>query len=124
MTEGRRILAFGRYSFANAGSMNAIRPCVQIQFIARSETAAPGTGLDFTLRLLLRIAKDPKAASAKGLLIDSMNCGDMSACERRWRFFTQKVGFTPLKNDGQPYGYAFMQMTTVHAIAAAITTEQ
>lgn len=120
MTEGRRILAFGRYGYAEAGPENALRPCVLIQFIARSETARPGTGLDFTLRLLLRIAKDPKAVSGKGLLIDSMNCGDLTACERRWRFFTKTVGFTPLKDDGRPFGYAFMPMATLHDIAATV----
>lgn len=119
MAEERRILAFGRYVHAEAGPDMDIRPCVRIDFVARDVTADPGTGTAFMLRLLIRIGRDPKASVAKGILIDSMDCGDPSIRARRWRFFTQKLGFTPLHNDGRPHGYAFMPMTTVREITAA-----
>ena len=118
MAEGRRILAYGRYVHAQAGPDNDIRPCVRIDFVARDVTADPGTGTAFMLRLLSRIARDPKASAAKGILIDSMDHGDPDIRARRWRFFTQKLGFTPLRDDGRQHGYAFMPMATVREIAA------
>lgn len=117
MTEGRVIIAYGRYSYAEAGPDKALRPCVTIDFLAKNKTAKPGTGTDFMIRLLIRIAKDPKVASYRGVLIDSMNCGDREMCVRRWHFFTDLIGFTPFGDPQIPYGYAFMPMTTVRMIA-------
>lgn len=124
MAEGRRIIAFCRYRFVDAGPDRATRPCVLIDFVARDRLADAGTGTDLMLRLFTRIVQDPRAARAKGVLIDSLDCGDADACGRRWRFFIEKIGFLPLRDDGQPFGYAFMPMSTVTAIAGAATTAQ
>jgi hypothetical protein len=122
MAHERRILAFGRYSHAEMGTDRALMPCVRIDFIARDRAADPGLGTEFLLRLLIRIAGDPKADLARGVMIDSMNCGDPAVCDRRWRFFTEKFGFTPLREDGLTFGYAFMPMSRVSEIAAEATS--
>jgi hypothetical protein len=116
-----RVLAYGRYSYVESSADKSLIPCVRIDFIARDRTADPGTGTDFMLRLFIRIAKDPRASIARGVLIDSINCGDPNACAQRWRFFTEKFGFIPLRDDGLTSGYAFMPMSRVREIAAAAT---
>jgi hypothetical protein len=123
MADERRILAFGRYSHAESGADRSLIPFVRIDFIARDKTADPGIGTQFMLRLLIRVAGDPKANLARGVMIDSMNCGDPAACDRRWRFFTEKFGFTPVREDGLTFGYAFMPMSRVREIAAEATLE-
>lgn len=119
MAEDRRILGFGCYRVIDAGPDRATRPCILIDFVARDRLADAGTGTGLMLRLFIHLVQDPKTELAKGVLIDSHNCGDADACARRWRFFTNKIGFVPLRDDGQPFGYAFMPMSTVKAIAAA-----
>ena len=118
MAENARILAYGRYACAEAGPEASLRPCIYIDFVARDTGAAPGTGTDLMINLLVRIARDPKAAMAKGVLIDVIDCGNPEACTRRWRFFIELMGFRPLHDDGRPCGYAFMSMEQVREIAA------
>lgn len=118
MADGQRILAFGRYTYAEGVSNSSLRPCVRIDFVARDLKANPGIGMDLMIRLLVRIAVDPRAAAYKGVLIDAMNCGNPEACVRRWRFFTELIGFRPLQNNSQPWGYAFLRMDLVREIAA------
>lgn len=117
MADGQRIIAFSRYSYVQAGPDKALLPYVRIDFVARDIEHGKGSGMEIMLRTLIRIAQDPRANACKGVLIDSLNCGDADLCATRWRFFTDKVGFVPLKDDGNPYGYAFMPMSTVQIIA-------
>ena len=120
MVEGKRILAYGRYSYVDAGRDTSLRPCVRLDYLARDLTAEPGTGTEMFLRLLVRISKDPRAHAAKGILVDSLNCGDTSRTRRRWDFFTRKLGFVPLVEDEASFGYAFLPMPSVDEIVSAI----
>jgi hypothetical protein len=119
MADGRRILGFSRYSYVRADANKAMLPFVRLDFVARDVAQGTGAGMEVMLRTFIRIAQDPRAADCKGVLIDSLNCGDAALCAARWRFFTQKVGFAPLRDDGKAYGYAFMAISAMRAMAEA-----
>ena len=117
MVDGRRIIAFSRYSYVLAGSDRSLLPYLRIDFVARDIEYGKGAGMEIMLRTFMRIAQDPKATESKGILIDSLNCGDADLCAARWRFFTKKIGFEPYGEGRNPYGYAFIAIDTVRAIA-------
>jgi hypothetical protein len=119
MADGRRIIAFSRYSYVRAEADKALLPYVRIDFVARDIACGKGAGMEIMLRTFIRIVQDPKAADCKGVLVDSLNCMDAALCAARWQFFTQKVGFVPVRADGRTYGYAFIAMGAVRAIAEA-----
>lgn len=125
IADGIHIVSYCRYTYVETKADREILPCVRIDYLARDVAyAGQGVGLETTLRLFIRITKDPKARSTKGIMIDALNCGDPQACEKRWRFFTEKVGFTPLKDDGNNFGYAFMPMSNVMQLAQLAAEER
>lgn len=117
MADGRRIIAFSRYSYVLVGSDKSLLPYLRIEFVARDIEHGKGAGMEIMLRTFIRIAQDPKASDCKGILIDSLNCGDAGLCAARWRFFTGKFGFVALSEGSNPYGYAFIAIDVVRAIA-------
>jgi len=48
------------------------------------------------------VEQGPRADGVKGILIDSIDCGNPEVCERRWRFFTEKLSFVLLEPDDNP----------------------
>ena len=117
MAEASRIIGFSRYSLVLAGADKDLMPFVRIDFVARDAVHGRGAGMEIMLRTFIRITKDPKTDNCRGVLIDSLNCDKDADRWKRWSFFTERVGFVPLKDNGLPYGYAFMSMETVRAIA-------
>lgn len=117
MADGQRIVAFSRYSYVQAGPDKTLLPYLRIDFVARDVDFGKGAGTEIMLRTFVRIAQDPKVTECKGILIDSLNCGDAIMCKARWRFFTEKIGFERLGPGTNPYGYAFLAIDVVRAIA-------
>lgn len=120
LSEGRSILAFGRYSIVVSGPKKDLTPLVRIDYLARDLTSPAGAGTDMLIQLFRTIANDERTQECKGVLIDSLNCGDAKQTARRWSYFTEKVGFRSI--DGDPNavsGYAFLPMEIVRAYAAA-----
>ncbi|MBY6121777.1 hypothetical protein [Mameliella alba] len=120
LSEGSTILAFGRYSIVVSGPKKDLTPLVRIDYLARDLTSPAGTGTDMLIHLFRTIADDERTHDCKGVLIDSLNCGDAKQTARRWSYFTEKVGFRSI--DGDPNavsGYAFLPMEIVRAYAAA-----
>lgn len=117
IADGRTIVAFSRYSYVLAGPDKMLLPYLRIDFVARDIVHGKGAGMEIMLRTFVRIAQDPKATDCKGILIDSLNCGDAGLCASRWKFFTEKNGFVPYGEGRNPYGYAFMAIDVVRAIA-------
>ena len=118
IANGPRIIAFGRYSYVAYNLQKTKAPLVRIDFIGRDQFHGRGAGRELLLQLFIAISKDDKAKECKGILIDSLNCGDETASRNRWTFFLG-FGFQPLQMDGKPFGYAFMPMKLVNEIAAA-----
>lgn len=115
---GQRIFAFGRYSYVVYSHAKTKSPLVRIDFIARDQVYGRGAGRELLLQLFVAITNDAKAIDCKGVLIDSLNCGDETASRKRWALFLG-FGFQPLQMGGKPFGYAFMPMKLVNEIAAA-----
>jgi hypothetical protein len=114
--ERTRIIGFCRYKVLQTGSEVTRFPCFFMEFLAR-DLSAPGAGVELMLRSFVVMAKDGRSRGMKGLMIDSLNCGNPAACAKRWHFFTTKFGFSSISPDGAQFGYAFMPMSTVLEIA-------
>ena len=120
IADGPTIFAFGRYSLVAFYQDKIKSPLIRIDFLGRDQVHGRGAGRELLLQLFLVISQDIQANDCKGVLIDSLNCGDEPACLKRWAFF-MGLGFQPLQMDGRPFGYAFMPMKLVREIAAAIS---
>jgi len=120
LSDGSTILAFGRYSIVSSGPQKDLTPLVRIDYLARDLTSPAGTGTNMLVHLFRAIANDERTHDCKGVLIDSLNCGEVEKTTRRWSYFTEKVGFRSIEgNPDTVSGYAFLPMEMVRAYATA-----